>query len=298
MKATINRREYRFEKSYQHDPVLRQRFDALAQLSFDGLSLERWYQNGCWTKDSVPYTLFDGERAVSNILIHRMDFLLRGSSPCCFVQLGTVMTHPDYRKLGLLRFLMEQVLRDWKDTCDGLFLYANDSVLDFYPRFGFVPSLEWEYRKSIVPKLGKVRKLDLQKPEDRAFLLRKAQRLNPFSALALTGSTSTIQFHCDYFLSDGVYCLEDFDAVAIAERDGENLICYDVFCESGSSLDEILAVLAGPETTSVTLGFAPKDTDGFKIVPVAEGDRPFVLSKGQGGLFDGQKLRFPLLSHT
>lgn len=296
MKAMIHGREYRFETAFQHCDAMRQSFNRLSQLCFEGLSLERWYQNGCWTDNSVPYTLFDGEQAVSNVFAHRMDFLLNGM-PKCFVQLGTVMTHPDYRKQGLLRFLMERVLECWKDRCDGLFLYANETVLDFYPKFGFTQFPEWEAQKPIVPKKGRVRKLDLACPDDRAVLLEKSQLPNPFSSLALTGSNTTIQFHCDYFLSDNVYYLEDFDAVAVAEQQADTLFCYDIFGENGP-LEEMLAILAAPGTTSLRLGFSPKDTDGFAWIPVLKGDTPFILSRDEKGIFGGRKLRFPLLSHT
>ncbi|MBC8559485.1 GNAT family N-acetyltransferase [Fumia xinanensis] len=295
MNTIINGRKYRFETKYQHNDTMRQSFDQLAQLCFDGLSLERWYQNGCWTENSVPYTLFDGKRAVSNILIHRMEFLL-DEKRRCFVQLGTVMTHPNYRGQGLLRFLMERVLHDWKDVCDGLFLYANETVLDFYPKFGFTQSVEWGAQKPVAPKKGNIRMLNLAYPEDRALFLRKSQIPNPFSALAVVGN-STIQFHCDYFLPHGVYYLEDFDAVAVAEREGNTLTCYDIFCRGGS-LDEILAVLAAPGTNSVKLGFSPNDASGFEMIPVSEGDEPFVIAKDKNGIFGGKKLRFPLLSHT
>ena len=297
MYVAINGREYRFETSYQHNDEMRQSFDSLAQLCFDGLSLERWYQNGCWTQNSVPYTLFDREQAVSNIFVHKMYFLL-DQTPRCFVQLGTVMTHPDYRGQGLLRFLMERVLDDWKERCDGVFLYANDTVLDFYPKFGFSQSTEWEVQKPILPHGGKVRKLHLAHPEDRALLLEKSQVPNPFSALAILKSNTTVQFHCDYFLSENIFYLEDFDAVAVAEQQGDTLFCYDIFCGPGHSLDEMLATLAAPQTAFVKLGFSPLHPEGYQMAPVSEGDAPFVLSKNGEGIFKGQKLRFPLLSHT
>ena len=47
------------------------------------------------------------------------------------------MTRPGHRGRGLARRLMEEVLRDWSGRCDGMFLFANGTVLDFYPRFGF-----------------------------------------------------------------------------------------------------------------------------------------------------------------
>ena len=54
-----------------------------------------------------------------------------------YIQLGTVMTAPPCRKQGLSRFLMEEIKKDWEGRCDGMYLFANDTVLDFYPKFGF-----------------------------------------------------------------------------------------------------------------------------------------------------------------
>ncbi len=62
-----------------------------------------------------------------------------------FVQFGTVMTHPDYQRQGLSRFLIEQVLREYQDNIDGFYLYANEEVLNFYPKFGFFRKTEYFY---------------------------------------------------------------------------------------------------------------------------------------------------------
>lgn len=47
------------------------------------------------------------------------------------------MTDPDYRGRGLSRWLIDRVLEDFEQQVDFIFLYANDSVLDFYPKLGF-----------------------------------------------------------------------------------------------------------------------------------------------------------------
>lgn len=47
------------------------------------------------------------------------------------------MTDVKYRDQGLLRIIMEKVIAEWKDKCELIYLFANDSVLDFYPKFGF-----------------------------------------------------------------------------------------------------------------------------------------------------------------
>lgn len=72
---------------------------------------------------------------------NRIDTVWRGEA-LRLVQLGTVMTAPAHRGKGLARSLMEAVLDDWGRTCDGVYLYANGTVLEFYPKFGFVPARE------------------------------------------------------------------------------------------------------------------------------------------------------------
>lgn len=65
-----------------------------------------------------------------------------------YIQIGTVMTDCNYRNKGLSRKLMDKILQDWKDKCDAIYLYANDSVLDFYPKFGFIKAMEYQYSKN------------------------------------------------------------------------------------------------------------------------------------------------------
>ena len=40
----------------------------------------------------------------------------------------------------------EEVLRDWTNQCDGMFLFANETVLDFYPKFGFRRETQYQIR--------------------------------------------------------------------------------------------------------------------------------------------------------
>ena len=53
LNTIINGREYRFETKYKHNDNMRESFDQLAQLCFDGLSLERWYQD-VYKRQALP----------------------------------------------------------------------------------------------------------------------------------------------------------------------------------------------------------------------------------------------------
>lgn len=136
-------------KKYQGLYGNRTSFDALAQRVF-GLSFEQWYRDGYWTDRYKPYVLLDGGTVVASIAVNRMQTMWRGKGRS-YIQLGTVMTDPQYRKQGLSRCLMEQVLRDYCRSCDAVYLFANDSALDFYPRFGFERAVEYQFSCPVTP---------------------------------------------------------------------------------------------------------------------------------------------------
>ena len=58
------------------------------------------------------------------------------------------MTSPEYRHRGRIKQIMKEVDADFADK-DGVFLFANDSVLDFYPKFGFKKADEYRYAKAV-----------------------------------------------------------------------------------------------------------------------------------------------------
>ncbi|MGE7624770.1 GNAT family N-acetyltransferase [Viridibacillus sp. NPDC096237] len=104
---------------------------------------------------------------VSHNKVSTIDFIVFGKKKR-FVQLGTVMTDEHYRNQGLSRVLMETVLDEWKDKCDMFYLFANDSVLDFYPKFGFVPVDEYEATTKVskIENPYSVRKMDIDNVND------------------------------------------------------------------------------------------------------------------------------------
>ena len=145
MKLTLKDREYTFLIGYQKDNKYRAAFNNLVEKVF-GFSFEEWYRAGYWNEKYIPYTLFDGERAVANVSVNIMDFNTFGEQQR-YIQIGTVMTDEDYRNKNLSRFLMEKVLDEWSEKCNFIYLFANNSTLGLYPKFGFSSVREYEYFK-------------------------------------------------------------------------------------------------------------------------------------------------------
>lgn len=81
---------------------------------------------------------------MANVSVNIMDFVILGEEKR-YVQIGTVMTDENYRNQGLSRTLIKKILKEWENKCQGIYLYANNSVLNFYPKFGFSVCSEYQY---------------------------------------------------------------------------------------------------------------------------------------------------------
>jgi len=296
LKCNINGNEYEFIKDIKDDDQIRESFNRLAQETF-GLSFEQWYQNGYWGNDYIPYVLLDGDKVVANVSVNIINTRWENQAKL-YIQLGTVMTDKEYRGKGLSRWLMEKVLEDWKDKSDAIYLFANDSVLDFYPKFGFEKASEYQYSKAISKKDGNVRKLDMLSAHDRELLLDAYKYSNPFSALPMENNTGLLMFYCTQYMKDNVYYIDEYEAVIIAEYEDEKLICYDIYCPKKCSLDDILCTMARENTREAILGFTPKQVNDFKVIKLEEDNTTLFILKEKENLFRNNMLMFPLLSHA
>lgn len=282
-----------FSREIRQNDALRGAYNALTERTF-GFSFEAWYRMGYWGDFHVPYALFDGGRAVANVSVNRMEVLFDGAVRQCF-QLGTVMTDPACRRRGLARRLMEEVLRDCRG--DPVFLFANGSVLDFYPRFGFQKREQHRFSMRPEKAAGLGEQLDMSVPRDREMLLDYYRRGNPFSRIQTVNAESLLMFYCTGPMGGCVRYLPDFDAVIIAEQEGDTLRCYDAFCGGGHALPDLLAAASAPGTRRACPAFTPKDAAPFEISPITGGEDALFVLDG-GGLFDWGPLLFPVISHT
>lgn len=295
-------REFNLCKDVMEQDARRCAFDALAKETFE-ISFEQWYQDGYWAKNPVPYqpyTLFDKERAAANISVNVLKVILDGRTRV-WVQLGTVMTAPEYRGQGLARRLMEEVLNDWRGRCDAMLLFANRSVLDFYPKFGFErqPQQQFGTQISCKEKADAV-KLDMDSPKDRALLERLYGKTNPFSRLQVADNYGLLMFYCSSFFKDFVYWLPGEDAVVIAEQERNRWTIYDVYCAEKSETDlmRILTKVTGAGDWKIHLAFSPKQSRGFEASVLDDPDNALFILKGKENPFRGEALLFPEISHT
>src|SRR5690606_30122657 len=100
-------------------------------------------------------------------------------------QIGAVSTLPEFRNKGLSRQLMNYILEAYKEKVDFFFLYANDSVLDFYPKFGFRSVKENVFISELKRTNQKfcARKLDITNPDDYSLLINLINNRLPITKL-------------------------------------------------------------------------------------------------------------------
>ncbi len=283
-------------KNIRENPMLRKSFFHLAQQTFD-LDFAPWYRRGFWTDMYRPYAFAEGDTVAANASINHIHTLWQGA-PRHYIQIGTVMTAPAYRGRGLSRRLLEEILSDWQGKCDCIYLYANDSVLDFYPKFGFAPAAEYQYSCTVSPCPGDFAPLDMDVPEHQALLRRCYEMSNPYAALPVRGNFGLLMFYCGGPMRSCVWYSPALDTVCIAEQTGGILSCLDIFGPGSVPLESLLANLVRGAACQAHLGFTPKNTAGFDCAKIKTEDETLFLLKEGENLFAENKLMFPILSHA
>lgn len=296
--VTVNSKTYKYASDFKNNDVLRAALNQLTKDTFS-FSFEQWYNDGYWNSRYIPYTLFDSTKAVANVSICAIDFLVFGEKKT-FVQIGTVMTDKHYRNKGLSRYLMERVLSEWKNKCDMIYLYANDDVKDFYPKFEFVPVTEYEYTKEINSNntLPSPKTLDLTDEHDKELLQKYIRESRPISQVSMLDGEFLIMFHAS-FMSSGIYYIEKQDCVVFTDIDDDTLTITDIFSPHKVDIDDVALRFSTETVNKLKLDFTPIYTSSYEeCTPSSAEDTTLFIQKGSEDLFQSNRLMFPHMSHT
>jgi predicted N-acetyltransferase YhbS len=304
MEFEIGGRQLVYSRDVRNREPIRSSFDELARRTF-GLSFEQWRQAGWWQDAYEPHVLLDQGRVVANVSVNKMTFLLNGNLQR-LIQIGTVMTDPGYSGQGLARFLMERVLKEYEPQSDGIYLYANDSVTGFYPRFGFAAVPEYECRL----RLGEdsvtaggataATRLRMDVAADVDILLRLFRQGNPFARLSLADNEGLLMFYCTQALRKAVFYCPAYQVALIAEHAGDTLICHDLYGGRGAGLAAILESVNDGSARQAILGFSPRPalSQGCTEVLRQEKDTTLFWLTTKPCPFLQERLMFPWLSHA
>ena len=264
------------EKNYRDNEALRASFNKLAEKTF-GLNFENWYQNGFWKDNYIPYSVvIDGE-VVSNVSVNACNMNYKGKE-VKLIQLGTVMTDTDHRGKGYARMLMEEVMKDYEGKVDGMYLFANDSVLEFYPRFGFKEGKEYQYSKDVtISGENKTTPVPMNDKKDFDKMAEILATRSQNSNMYMVGNTGLYMFYLSQFMNECVFYIAECDSYVVAELEDDTLILHTIIGEG--SVDDCIKAF-GSQVKKVVLCFTPKDPSGFEKNELHEENTTF-FTKGR-----------------
>ena len=288
--------KYSYVTNYRNNDVLRNSFNELTEKTFSFNFID-WFENGFWGEKYIPYSLVHNEKVIANVSVNLMDFNMDGIEKH-FIQIGTVMTDVEYRGQGLSRYILEKIIEEYKGKVDGFYLFGNDSVSKFYPKFGFTKSTEYQYSKMINVSNN-------EKQLEHVNLVDKANRQNFLNAVK--SSVSNERFSMDNFgltafwaigpMSNSVYYCAKEDAFIIADIKGENLYFHQIISTRKVNLEKIISSF-GSTIKKVNLRFTPYDTNGYIVKELLKENCTFFYLGKDLEDIEKKKLMFPTLSHA
>ena len=252
-----------------------------------------WYDLNLWDERYESYGLaLDNEDGpiVSNICVFKTKLLWRGK-PTEALSVGAVCTDPQHRGKGYARLLMEHVMARYPNT--PMYLSANESVLDFYPRFSFRPVGEK------LPVL--VCAIDNPCPPvklafDDPKVARYVRERKVFSNVLDCANTDSItMFHIH--LGPYKACLYEIPAcqtLVVASQEGATLCLHGLFALRPVRWEELAAHLPFAGVGRVEFGFVPDGLNAPFHWEEFDGDPLFV----RGAACELGDFKFPDLCFT
>ncbi len=290
--------KYELVFDYRHDERLKASFNDLAIKTF-GLDFRDWYNKGYWNDQYIPYSFVKEGKVIANASISKMSLVINGER-LNGIQIGTVMTDENYRKQGLSKQLMQEILKKYEDACDVMYLFANNSVLDFYPKFGFTRIHESEFSLDLTKKPIQSNKANIQRltmEQDLAILENYAKNRQVNSSIVdVEQNESLLMFYFTIVFHHAIYYLKDLETIVLMEENDGVLNIYDIISIQPFDAETVLASVVKDTTKKVVFYFTPDFAiEGMTatIMP-NDDDALFVLSKKP--LLKGNFM-FPLTSH-
>lgn len=215
-------------------------------------SFDKWHAQKVWHDDYERYSIIENGIMLANISVFKMKMLINGEQRD-FLQFGSVATRKEYRGKGLSRKLMEHIFSIYPDT--PAFLHANDSVVEFYPKFEFEPiAYKQPYIEYKLENHGEMIKLNIDDPKVDKYLRERSQYSKVFDCL---NQYSINWFHLLYGFSNNIYEIPQLDLMLIVKQKGNKLTIYDIVAKKTVSFEEIAPNLYFQGIDIIQFGFNP-----------------------------------------
>ncbi|HEM2351157.1 TPA: GNAT family N-acetyltransferase, partial [Listeria monocytogenes] len=199
-----------------------------------------------------------------------------------------------YRGQGLAKNLLNHVIAKYEDQYDFLYLFANDTVLDFYPKFGFERIEESSFTVdacNLKKKASKLKKLNPDNKTDFQLISRIVSKRAPLSnILDVKESEDLLMFYVLIALKNELYYLEELDVIVLMEQEGTDLYVLDILSTKKLDVVEVLSYLSTKKIETIHLLFTPEKSKYIDAAYIIETEdmlfvRPNVLTSENYFLF-------------
>lgn len=269
-------------------------FFRVQETVFRGLGLAWANEQGLLQPHVIPFALLDDkDEAISILNATRMTVQCREGSFQA-VQLGTVATLPEHRGKGFAAQLQDYVQRYFANEVDFQFLFANETVLKFYPKFGFSPMEQKSFRRPIKNSVNPVfSPLSLHEAGVRLLKELLARRAPISKVLDVNDARWLAEFYCRKHFSEMLWVDQQREMILVAGLSGSVLEVHDLI--TPRLAPNFFIELSWPGADEVRPGFTPDGFEGDFDTAILENDQMFVKGRFPQNL---GAFRVPALAHT
>jgi len=263
-----------------------------------GQSWMDWRDRGGWTDQYEVFVAVEGDRIVSTIGRSRMRLVINGQDRVGY-QLGAVATLPSYRRQGLARRLMNWVIDELDAPDQPIILFANNTVLDFYPRLGFrrIPQQRATASALIEPSGVPPAAFDPASASDRLRLAALSARAQPIRGPLVARDYGWIALWNLTGGPEAAVWLPEVDALIATTVENECLFVHDVIAAQDFDLGAVLPTLITQPIRKLEFLFDPGDW--WVGADYSERDDSDSRLFVRGGLASVTgPVQFPALAHT
>ena len=295
-KSIINQSD--LVENYRDKKSLRNEYFNFISKLFPSADFKEWYAKGFWNDKYNPVSIINDGRIISNVSAMQMNIIVE-EKIYNGLQIGAVGTIPEYRNNGLSRILMEYVIEKYSNDSDIFLLFANETVLDFYPKFGFKRFEEKVFISELnIPKAKfAARKLDIQNEADYSLLqglLNNRTEITKIFGAKDYGSIT--MWHVLNIHRNNLYYLQDEDSILIMKEKNKQLHIYEIICKEYLDINSVLPkVIKSQEIKYIKFYFPPDQLNYSYNKIIIEDEGLFVLSNLK---LSADPFKFPVTAVT
>ncbi|KFM99495.1 GNAT family N-acetyltransferase [Bacillus clarus] len=259
-------------------------------------TLQDFVEKGYWDHTYKAFSYLQDENVIANVSKFHLPLIINGEKVHA-AGIQSVMTHPNYRRQGLMKQLFSKMLEEIDEEYECTMLFTEKPEL--YEVFGFEILKEYLMTLSYDQKIhedSSIRKLDFYNKEDIQLIkeiLENSQRLS--------NMFSTINYQSSFYLNmydqewnEKLYYSEKLDAIIVFELNDQKLKLFGVFAPVIPVLDEVCAEIS-EEFTEIEFYFCP-DQLGIEDVQYKEYQSNKYLMVRSNHILNLKKCKFPMLT--